>query len=137
MTIHLYSTYLYLSYRFLYHRWVLSTLKYHRSCHPNWTTTQKKTPEITDIINSKLERQQRTINIRGDSTSRVLPIYTNQHYNQLSQLSSELYDLFLESSQQKKKKMILSSMLCADSSSSKFNFLTHFSRPSTGSNVSL
>ena len=50
---------------FLY-TYVLSTLKYHQSCHPNWTTTQKKPPEITDIINSKLEhqQQQQTINIR-------------------------------------------------------------------------
>ena len=121
---------------FLY-TYVLSTLKYHRSCHPNWTTTQKKLQKllISSIRNWNVNNGQLTSEETRPAEYYVL--YTNQHYNQLSQLSSELYDLFLESSQQKKKKMILSSMLCADSSSSKFNFLTHFSRPSTGSNVSL
>ena len=120
---------------FLY-TYVLSTLKYHQSCHPNWTTTQKKTLQkllISSIRNWNINNNNRQLTSEDQSK---LHRYIN-YYNQLSVLSSELYDLFLESSQQKKKMIFSSSMLCADSSSSKFNFLTHFSRPSTGSNVSL
>ena len=53
------------TYHAIFFMYVLSTLKYHQSCHPNWTTTQKKPPEITDIINSKLEHQQQIINIQS------------------------------------------------------------------------